>query len=169
VRAVSCKGWQMVWVALCVSICAACAACAALEPRRVPLATCLDNASACREGVLVTATVPELRTHWEALRGRLVEVSGPLGYFGQRGYWTWYLMLGGSTPIRCYTHHYRIEPGWDAQNLLYRVRAAGGQVTVVGVVRRDGIDIELLESGTEIVQPSYVPPRGWWPGHGWGL
>ena len=117
--------------------------------------------------VIITATLDDVASRYGLYEGNTIEVTAPVTYYGSAGFWTWHLMLDDNgTQLRCYTHHYRVEPGWDAVNLLIRARHRKEAITVLGTLTKEGIDIQRLTfDGTSAV-PDYKPPR---PGSGWWL
>ena len=117
--------------------------------------------------VIITAPLNDVLARYGLYEGKVIEVTAPVGYFGSAGFWTWHLMLSDNgTSLRCYTHHYRVEPGWDAVNLLAVARSRKAPVTVLGILRREGVDIERITCDGASADPNYKPPR---PGSGWWL
>jgi len=128
---------------------------------RAPLDDVLADPAAYEDvELIVTASVEDVRERYHLYRDRRVEVTGDLAYYGRRSFWTWYLMLAdGDHRLRCYTHHYRLSVGRDAEVMLLSARAARKPVTVNGILRSDGIDIwEILYDG-QLVRPDYKPPE----------
>ena len=118
------------------------------------------------QDVIITASLDDVLARYGLYEGKMIEVAAPVAYFSSAGFWTWHLMLSdnGNT-LRCYTHHYRVEPGWDAVNLLTLARNRKEAVTVLGTLKKEGIDIERLTWNGASADPDYKPPRprsGWW-------
>jgi hypothetical protein len=136
-------------------------------PLRMDLDTCLQKQADCAgQDIIITASLDDVLARYGLYENKKIEVAAPVIHYRSFGFWTWYLMLeeNGKT-LRCYTHYYRIEPGWDAINLLDRAIRGKRPVTVLGTLRKDGIDILQLTCDNETAKPNFKPPRptnGWW-------
>jgi len=102
-----------------------------------------DQASYIDEDVIITATLEDVVSRYHLYRGKKIELSAPFTYFGIGKFWTWSVMLqkGGNT-LRCYTHYYKSKPSNDAINLLRMAGSKNEPITILGVLNKDGIDIE---------------------------
>ena len=111
------------------------------------------------EELIITTTIKDVLADYSLYRDRRIEVTGDLAYYGSRSYWTWYIMLTDqSGELRCYTRHYRVSVGSDAQVLMKRAAMEKKPVTVNGVLRNDGIDIRQIIYGAQLVRPDIKPP-----------
>ncbi len=109
---------------------------------------------------IITATLGDVLDRYSLYEKKKIEVAAPVLYYRDYGFWTWHLLLEEKgRMLRCYTHYYRVEPGWDAVNLLDRAMSNKNSVTVVGILTKDGIDIQRLSCGNESATASYRPPR----------
>ena len=116
--------------------------------------------------IVITATLDDVLARYSLYKDKTIEVTAPVAWYKSYGFWTWHMLLAenGKT-LRCYTPHYRIEPGWDAVNLLVRAIHGKRPVTVLGILRKDGLDIERLTCDGESATTNYKPIRptsGWW-------
>ncbi len=135
--------------------------CAVKERVRTSLDSYLQNPEQYeKKEVVLTASVEDILSRNERYRGRYVEITAPFEYFGSRSYWTWYIMLNDNgLRLRCYTHYYRIRPGWDAELLLYWARSEQEPVTVNGILYKDGLDIREIIYRDQIARPNVKPLR----------
>ena len=126
---------------------------------RIDLDTYLKNQNRpTASDVLITADIGGLAKQSELLKGKEVEVSGLITYYGTNSFWTWYVMLEkGGQKIRCYAHQYRVEPGRDALQLVRWANAEKGEITVSGRLKDDGIEIRYMMYKGDTVTPYYKP------------
>ncbi len=109
--------------------------------------------------LIITADIADVLNRYQLYHGRRVELTGTVAYYGHRSFWTWHIMLAdGQQQLRCYTHHYRLSVGRDAQAMLLRAFAAQKPLSVNGILRNDGIDIREIVYEEQIVRPDYKPP-----------
>ena len=102
-----------------------------------------DQTSYIDEDVVIIATLEDVVSRYDLYRGKKIELSAPFSYFGIGKFWTWSVMLQkGEKTLRCYTHYYRSKPSIDAINLLRMARSKNEPITILGVLNKDGIDIE---------------------------
>ena len=116
--------------------------------------------------IVIIAPLDDLLARYSLYKGKKIEVTAPVAWYKSYGFWTWNLLLTeNGKSLRGYTHYYRIEPGWDAENLLIRAIHGKRPVTVLGILRKDGLDIQRLICDDSIVNTNFKPPRpssGWW-------
>jgi len=116
--------------------------------------------------VIITATLDDVLERYYAYKGKEIELTAPVGAYGSRGYWTWYLFLEqDEDKLRCYTHHYRLRPDNLAVNMLKRLDHQKGLITVTGILRQDGLDLETLSADGSFVRTDYMPT---YPGYYYG-
>jgi len=116
-----------------------------------------DQASYIDEDVVITATLEDVVSRYDLYRGKKIELSAPFSYFGSEKFWTWYIMLQkGENTLRCYTNHYRLITAKEAINLLMRAERKKESITVLGVLRNDGIDIEMFSNDGISVRPDQI-------------
>jgi hypothetical protein len=142
-------------------ISAAFVSCSPLQRVRVGLDAVMSDPAAY-EGyeLIITTTIADVLDRYDLYRGRRIEITAPFAYYGHRAYWTWYLLLEeNGQQVRCYTHHYRLAVGRDAESLLLRARDGKHPVTVNGILRKDGIDIREIWYDNQLVRPDVKPPR----------
>ena len=102
-----------------------------------------DQASYIDKDIVITATLEDVVSRYDLYRGMKIELSAPFSYFGIGKFWAWSVMLQkGENTLRCYTHYYRSKPSIDAINLLRMARSKNEPITILGVLNKDGIDIE---------------------------
>jgi hypothetical protein len=119
------------------------------------------------QDIVITASLDDVLARYSLYKGKKIEVTAPVAYYRSYGFWTWHLLqTENGKSLRGYTHHYRIEPGWDAVNLLLRAIYKKRPVTVIGILEKDGLDIQRLTCDNESATTSYKPPR---PGSGWWM
>ena len=112
------------------------------------------------QDIIITAPLADVLTRYAQYLHKKIEVTAPVIYYRDYGFWTWYLMLEeNGEKLRCYTLYYRVEPGWDAINLLIRAIHEKKAVTILGILRRDGLDIQRLTCDGESATTSFKPPR----------
>jgi hypothetical protein len=134
---------------------------------RLDLDTYLQT-QASHEGqdIIITASLEDVLARYSLYKGKKIEVTAPVAWYKSYGFWTWHLLLvENRSSLRGYTHYYRIEPGWDAINLLARAIHGKRPVTVLGILTKDGIDIQRLTCDNESATTSFKPPQptnGWW-------
>jgi hypothetical protein len=135
------------------------------EPLRLDLDTYIKNKpSYAGQDIVITASLDDVLARYSLYENKTIEVAAQVLYYRSYGFWTWYLILEeNGKKLRCYTHYYRIEPGWDAVNLLERAIHGKRAVTVLGILKKDGLDIERLTCDNETAITSFKPPR---PGFG---
>ena len=116
-----------------------------------------DQASYVDEDVIITATLEDVVSRYDLYRGKKIELSAPFSYFGSKGFWTWYIMLQkGENTLRCYTNHYRLRTAKEAISLLMRAERKKESITVLGVLRNNGIDIEMFSNDGIFVRPDQL-------------
>ena len=124
-----------------------------------------DQASYIDEDVIITATVEDVVSRYDLYKGKKIELSAPFSYFGNRGFWTWYIMLQqGETTLRCYTHYYRLRPASDAVNLLKRAESKKASIKITGFLYTDGLDIKEIYHDGISVRPNVFTRRGYYLG-----
>ena len=134
---------------------------------RLDLDTYLQNQGSYEgQDIVITASLDDVLARYSLYKGKTIEVTAPVAFYRSYGFWTWHLLLTeNGKSLRGYTHHYRIEPGWDAVNLRDRAIYGKRPVTVLGILRKDGLDIQRLTCDNESATTNFKPPRptnGWW-------
>ncbi len=134
---------------------------------RMDLDTYLQQqASYAGQDIVITAPLDDVLARYSLYEGKKIEVAAPVAWYRSYGFWTWHLLLTeNGKNLRGYTHYYRIEPGWDAVNLLERAIHGKRPVTVLGILKKDGLDIQQLTCDNETATTNFKPPRptnGWW-------
>jgi len=95
--------------------------------------------------VVFTTNLEDLLERNELYQGKEIEVTAPVTSFGNWNFWTWYLILEeNGKKVRAYESEYRIYPDLYALNIMHAVRSKGGEVTVRGELRRDGIELDRI-------------------------
>ena len=101
------------------------------------------QASYIDKDVVITATLEDVVSRYDLYRGKKIELSAPFIYFGIGKFWPWSIMLQkDENTIRCYSHHYKSQPSNAAMNLLGMAKSKNEPITILGVLNKDGIDIE---------------------------
>ncbi|MEI6126204.1 MAG: hypothetical protein WCQ99_06575 [Pseudomonadota bacterium] len=141
--------------------------CSPKEHVKVDLNSFLQNQEGYQnKDVIFTATLSDVIERYQLYRDKKIEVTAPVSYYGSRGYWTWYLMLGKDTlSLRCYTHYYRLTPDYLAIDLLGWARNEHGEVTVEGILRKDGLELETIKYNGQQVRTNVRTgfyPFFWW-------
>ena len=110
------------------------------------------------KNIIITASIEDLQKRYNLYKDRVVEVAGVVLYYGNKNFWTWYILLAkdGKT-VRCYAHQYRVEPGRDALQMVRRAQSDKGELTVQGTLKNDGIEIIYMKYGGDTVTPYYKP------------
>jgi hypothetical protein len=109
--------------------------------------------------LIVTASIKDLLENPSRYKDYWIEVSGELGYYGWRSFWTWYCMVGdGESELRCYTRYYRVSIGRDAGVMMRRASSREEPVTVNGYLKNDGLDIREIIYDGDKVMPAFKPP-----------
>jgi hypothetical protein len=113
-----------------------------------------DQASYIDEDVVITAVLEDVVSRYSLYRGKKIEITAPVHYFGPRNFWTWYVLLQkDEKTLRCYTHYYRIKVANDALRLLRRAKNKKEAIIVMGVLKKDGLDIERIFHDGITVRP----------------
>jgi hypothetical protein len=109
--------------------------------------------------LIITAAISDVLANPAEYQDRRIEVTGELGYYGSRSFWTWYLMVSdGQRQLRCYTSYYRVSVGRDAEGMLLRAISEKKPLTVNGTLRNDGIEILEILYDDQVVRPRVKPP-----------
>jgi len=145
--------------------------CMQKELVRVDLDTYLKNQQQYKDKhVVITATLKDIAEHFDRYKGREIELSAPLTYYGSSGFWTWYVLLEkDGKKLRCYEYKYRNWPDPTAVDLALSARARGGDVTARGDLMKDGLDLNRLkyngydiDTNSDLYQYRYVPLGRYW-------
>jgi hypothetical protein len=120
-----------------------------------------DQASYSDKDVVITATLKDVVSRYDLYRGKTVEISAPFSYFGTQGFWTWHILLQeDDTTLYCYTHFYRIQPSTAAVDLLKRAQCKKEAITILGLISKDGLDIEEIFYDGIFVKPDRFINKG---------
>ena len=147
------------------------AGCSPKERVRIDLDRYLKNPDAyIHHRVTLTAPLADVIERYDLYRNRQLEISAPVSFWGRKQYWTWYLTLAeGCTTLRCYTHYYRLRADRFAIILLEQAKREKGDVTVIGKLRRDGLELEKIIYDNQVIRTDMKPPsvylyggNGWW-------
>lgn len=112
--------------------------------------------------VVFPTTIDDVFNRYDDYRNKRIQLTAPFEYFGNRQFWTWYVMLNEhDKKLRCYTHYYRIHAEWDAENLLMWAQAEKQPITVNGILYRDGLDILEIIFRDQVVRPNVKSFRGY--------
>ena len=110
--------------------------------------------------VIITADLENIVERYNLYQGSEVEVTAAIGYFGNRNYRTWYLILErGGKKLRCYEDGCRLYPGRDALFLVKQAKRERGEVTVRGKLMRDGIELNRLSYKKHTINTNTKPPE----------
>jgi hypothetical protein len=133
--------------------------CSSKPSVRVDMDTYLRNTGQYSgENIIFTASIEDLQKRYELYKDREVEVAGVVLYYGDKNFWTWYILLEkDGKSVRCYAHQYRVEPGRDALHMVRWVQSDKGELTVQGKLRNDGIEIRYMRYKGDTVTPYYKP------------
>ena len=122
----------------------------------------------------ICTTLPELMSNYGQYEGKRVLLKGQItdkdryGIYGV-GFHTWFFFLESEgKEIRCHEWHYRVSPEPMANYIVLRARAerASGkkaEVTVIGDLDKDGIELYLLEYDGITVRTDIKPPQPFIP------
>jgi hypothetical protein len=122
----------------------------------------------------ITITLPELMSNYGQYEGKRVLLKGQItdkdryGIYGV-GFHTWFFFLESEgKEIRCHEWHYRVSPDPMANYIVLRARAdrASGkktEVTIIGDLEKDGIELYLLEYQGVTVRTDIKPPQPFIP------
>jgi hypothetical protein len=95
--------------------------------------------------VVFTTDLQDLFARYDMYRGKEIELTAPVTYFGSWHFRTWYLILeDGENEIRAYESEYRIYPDRYAVYLMRAAMRENGSVTVRGKLERKGIELNRI-------------------------
>lgn len=150
------------------SLIAACISIGCIHMVKTDMDNYLQNKDAFRgKSVVFTTELEDVLKRCEIFKDREVELSAPVAYFGKEGFDTFYLTLEkNGKQIRAYEEHYYRYVNADALQLLLWAKSEGGEVTVRGKLKDDGIELNQLGYKEYLVntnrrphsyRPSYRP------------
>ena len=128
---------------------------------KTDLDTYMQNQKAFRrKHVIFTTTLEDLLIRYELYRGKEVEFSAPVSYFGKEDFHTWYLTLErDGKQLRAYEDSYRDYVDIYTLNLLIWVKSEGGDVKVRGKVKDKGIELNQLAYKEYYLDTDALPLR----------
>ena len=113
-----------------------------------------------RKHVIFTTTLEDLLTRYELYQGKEVELSAPVSYFGKEDFQTWYLTLErDGKQLRAYEDSYRNYLDIYTLNLVIWVKSEGGDVTVRGKLKKEGIELNQLAYKEYSIDTDALPLR----------
>jgi len=108
--------------------------------------------------VLIKADPEDILEQYKLYKGKNIELTAPVTYYGDWGFSEWYLTLEKEgKKIRCYEESYRYHLPWRALYLVRWAKSEGGEVTARGKLRKDGIELYELAYKGLIVNTNNVP------------
>jgi hypothetical protein len=121
--------------------------------------TYLQNQGAYKRKIIVfTTDVQDLLKRYELYQDKKVELTALVTYFGKEEFPTWYLTLEeDGKKIRAYEDNYRRYISRDALQLLIWAKSEGGEVTVRGKLKEDGIELSQLAYNDYFVNTNVRP------------
>jgi hypothetical protein len=128
---------------------------------RTDLDTYLENRQEYkRKRVVFTTDLEDILNRYELYQDKEVELSAPVSYFGKEGFSSFYLTLEkDGKQIRAYEDNYRRYVNRDALQLLIWARSEGGEVTVRGKMKEDGIELLQLAYNDYVIDTNVRPYR----------
>ena len=110
--------------------------------------------------VVFTAELHDIVERRETFQGKEVELTAPVGSFGKHDFPTFYLLLekDGRQLRACEKNYHRYVNG-DALHLLLWANSEGGEVTVRGKLKEDGIELNQLVYKKYLVNTNKSPYR----------
>jgi hypothetical protein len=143
-----------------------CCGCMHKEIVKVDLDTYLKNQEQYKnKEVIITTTLKDVIEKYDLYKGKTIELSAPITYYGRSSFWTWYITLQkDGFKLRCYEDHYRLYPDTRAVDAALSARTRGDAVTVIGKLYKDGLEMDrLMYDGYDIdtnypVRPIYPYP-----------
>ena len=113
-----------------------------------------------RKRVVFTTDLEDLLNRYELYQDKEVELSAPVSYFGKEGFSTFYLNLTkDGKQIRAYEDNYKQYVDRDALQLLLWARSDGGEVTVRGKLKENGIELMQLAYNDYVIDTNVRPYR----------
>ena len=95
--------------------------------------------------LVITSTLKDVNERYDLYKGKIIELSAPVTYYGKSLFWTWYITLQkDGFKLRCYEDHYRLYPDRLAVDAALTARKSGDEVTVRGKLYSDGLEMEWL-------------------------
>ena len=130
--------------------------CTMKKQMRIDIDTYINNqASYINKEVIIKATLEDIVSRYSLYLGKRIEISAPLTYFGSKKFWTWYILLQKDEhTLKCFTHYYRLKAANEAHNLLLRAKSKNEPIRVLGVLFKDGLEIEVFSYDGLYVDPS---------------
>ena len=108
--------------------------------------------------VVFKTDLENILERYELYEGKEVELTAPVTYVGKSGFSRWYLTLEeDGKKISCYENDYRHYPRWEVLYILRKAKNEGGEVTVKGKLRPDGIELNQLIYKKYILNTNYPP------------
>jgi hypothetical protein len=138
---------------------------------KVDLDTYLRNPDQYKDQqVVIATTLKDVTERFDLYRGKVVELSAPVTYYGFGGFWTWHIILEkDGEKLRCYEYKYRLYPDPTAVNLALSAKTQEGEVTVQGELLRDGIELNRLKyksfninTNLDFYKYRYAPTGRYW-------
>lgn len=119
----------------------------------------LQNKDAFKgKSVVFTTELEDILQRYETFQDRVVELSAPVAYFGKEGFDTFYLTLEkNGKQIRAYEENYYRYVNRDALQLLIWAKSEGGEVTVRGKLKDDGIELNQLVYNDYLINTNRRP------------
>jgi uncharacterized protein YxeA len=113
-----------------------------------------------RKRVVFTTDPKDLSNRYELFKGKEVELTARVSYFGKEDFPAFYLTLDEhGKQIRAYEENYTRYVNRDALQLLIWAKTEGGQVTVRGKLKDDGIELSELAYNNFVVNTNTRPYR----------
>jgi hypothetical protein len=146
---------------LAVLVLASMIACAPKPLIRVDIDTYMKNEAQYKDkNVVVETTLKDVVKNYALYKGKDVELSAPVTYYGKSLFWTWYLLLEkDGMKLRCYEDKYRQYPDPLAVDVGLKARRHGDAVTVRGKLYSDGLSLDrIIYDGYDINTNNPVRP-----------
>ena len=126
---------------------------------KVDMDTYLQNPDEYKRKKIVFITnLEDLLNRYELYQDKEVELTAPIIYFGKEGFFTWYLTLEkDEKQIRAYEEYYHNWIDQNAKGILARAHIEGGDVTVRGKLKEDGIELNQFVYNEYVVNTNTRP------------
>ena len=110
------------------------------------------------KSVVFTTELEDMLDKYEIFQDREVELSAPVAYCGKEGFDTFYLTLEkNGKHIRAYEENYYRYVNRDVLQLLIWAKSEGGEVTVRGKLKDDGIELNQLVYNDYLINTNRRP------------